>query len=538
MKRFTWMVAAMTAGFLVAAMAVNERARGNGGPFVVKYPNGDPAAKGVLARLDPALRPQRESTLRVVREDLSVAFGGRTLTVPQGTMPPQARVAATYTIENPTDKDIAVDFGFPILRGIYLQPFSMVPMPDVTVSVDGNQFSPHIISNSAIYGIIRQQARKVITVGILTDPELNRLVRAVPIVANLPPPAGTANDAPAPQPAKSSAAPTTKPAGDVRAAQEALVKYLAGKKGWTRREATLLAEYAQMDLGRPVSYPLDRSPHAWAYGFNGDQKLDKEVYETIEKQAGPIEHKAWAWGPQGDATLRELVYANLGPLTAIGEQKATQFLAQLALKFDKEAATAYEDLFKAWGGEVRERAIDMSSGTIRPREMAVDKDTMKNYGHLVGADPTIYARVEYLDENARLKPEQKDSCRRVLKNLDVIFTFAPMNLLHYQAKFPAHKTVKLTVSYSQYAFIDTKSPASYQLAYVLHPASLWDSFGPIHLDVKAPAGVKVVASSPLTAGEGGYTAVLKDKTGELFVAIDKAEWDDVARPVETAAARK
>ena len=33
----------------------------NGGPFVLKYPNGDPAAKGVLARLDPDLKPGREN---------------------------------------------------------------------------------------------------------------------------------------------------------------------------------------------------------------------------------------------------------------------------------------------------------------------------------------------------------------------------------------------------------------------------------------------------------------------------------------------
>ena len=50
-------------------------ALGNGGPFMIKYPNGDPAAKGVLARLDPDLKPTRESRLRVVKEDLKVTFG-------------------------------------------------------------------------------------------------------------------------------------------------------------------------------------------------------------------------------------------------------------------------------------------------------------------------------------------------------------------------------------------------------------------------------------------------------------------------------
>ena len=56
-------------------LAATDSARGNGGPFVLKYPNGDPAAKGVLARLDPSLKPARETRLRVVKEDLTITFG-------------------------------------------------------------------------------------------------------------------------------------------------------------------------------------------------------------------------------------------------------------------------------------------------------------------------------------------------------------------------------------------------------------------------------------------------------------------------------
>ena len=71
----------------------------------------------------------------------------------------------------------------------------------------------------------------------------------------------------------------------------------------------------------------------------------------------------------------------------------------------------------------------------------------------------------------------------MLKNLPVVFTFAPMNLLYYRVEFPPKATRVVAVSYKQYCYLDTKAPQSYQLAYVLHPASLWDSFGPINLKV-------------------------------------------------------
>ena len=110
------------------------------------------------------------------------------------------------------------------------------------------------------------------------------------------------------------------------------------------------------------------------------------------------------------------------------------------------------------------------------------------------ADPTVYARVDYLDPNANITAEEKASCEAILKNLPVIFTFAPMNLLHYQAKFPARGTRVVTVSYSQYAYADTRGSGSYQLAYVLHPATLWNEFGPIHLTVQVPEGIACKAS--------------------------------------------
>ena len=114
--------------------------------------------------------------------------------------------------------------------------------------------------------------------------------------------------------------------------------------------------------------------------------------------------------------------------------------------------------------------------------------------HMRGHDPTIYARVDYLDPKAKISDAEKASCRAILKNLPVIFTFAPMNLLHYRVKFGAGSTNTVMVEYQQFAYADTRGPKSYQLAYVLHPASLWDDFGPINLEVIVPEGVAFRAS--------------------------------------------
>ena len=80
-------------------------ASGNGGPFVVKYPAGDPAAKGVLARLAPDLKPAREKTLRVVKEDLSISFLPEAWAPRGKAQPPLAHVTAAYRIRNPGDKE-------------------------------------------------------------------------------------------------------------------------------------------------------------------------------------------------------------------------------------------------------------------------------------------------------------------------------------------------------------------------------------------------------------------------------------------------
>ena len=471
---------------------------GNGGPFVVKYPQGDPAAKGVLARLGTSLKPRREPNLKVLKEDLNISFGRELFSRGGQATPPLATVVAEYTIQNPTDKEIKIDFGFPILRGIYMNPGSMSIQPDVRVQVDGKRVATQIISNSVIYGVIRSRAREAIDKGIAADGELVALVGAFRAPARA-------------QGGQGQASVTI----DRQAAAEALATYLIGTKKWSRRDAALMVAYAGLDFGKnPVVHPRDRSMRLYR-----------------------------------DLSMWKVANENLAALAAIGEQKATQFFAQLAGRFDKAAAVAYESIFTAWGGDIRERSVDLVTGQVRPREVTVSKDVLKTLGRRGDSDPTIYARVEYLDENAKLTEQQKATCKSVLKNLDVIFTFSPMNLLYYQATFPAGKTLTLTVSYRQYAYVDTAKPASYQLAYVVHPASLWDSFGPIALEVRVPRGANFRASIPCeketqpVANEAKpkvpqdvYRTVLKSKKGELLVAVDKASWDGTfAKPAKAKA---
>jgi hypothetical protein len=529
----TWTV---TAALLVGLWAA-DWAAGNGGPFVVKAPNGDPAAKGVLARLDPTLKPARETRLRVVKEDLTVQFNHPRYYGDTAIQPPLAEVTAAYTIENPTDEEVQVDFGFPILRGIYMRR-GMVDTPDVRVTADKEYLQAAVISNSLIYGMIRDRSRETIEKGIAADAELARLVQAVRDALGIVP--GEPGDEPMPRVLTAPSVPT--PPGAPQAQQAvpprlkktptpeaaararlALQSHLTAKLKWNDRDAALLVEYASLNFGRSLHWPRDR----W------------------DTSAG--------WSMRGEKA-NELLRANLGPLAAIGEQKATQFFAQLASKFDKDLAATYESLFAAWGGEVRERSVDLASGQVRPRELAsvpAPPETPESRFD-ARSDPTVYARLDYIDPNINLPPEQKASCETVLRNLPVTFTFAPMNLLHYQVKFPAKQTRLVTITYRQYAYADTANPASYQLAYVLHPASLWQEFGPINLTVRVPKGVACKASAAVEkAGQQEvpepygtekvamdvYTATLTDakqKQGELFVGLDRAVWDQQA----SAAAKK
>jgi len=535
---------------LALGMAYAPWAAANGGPFVIKYPGGDPAAKGVLARIDPDLKPGREERLRVVKEDLKVLFmrdpsprfrpvaaAGRESSAPMPSLleqqPPLALVSAIYTIENPTDEAIEVEFGFPILRGIYMHPWSMMPTADAQVKLDTEQIRPDLISNSMLYGLIRQRSQAVIDKALAADPELARLVatvrttgyvrqrareaiqrlaggqevllRAVQADANL---------------AKLFAAKSDAADPDRTAARQAMMDYLTGSLKWEKGPATLMVEYASMELGQVVGGVPDA-------GFRG------------------------YWGNPGE--LGQLAYANLGRLAAIGEQKTTQLFAELASRFDPSVKPAYEAIFTAWGGDVRERSVDLQTGQVRPRELSLDpKLSSEALAGAGAADPTIYARTEYINPNAGLTEGEEASCEAVIKNLPVTFTFAPMNLLHYTAKFPARSTRTLTVSYKQFAYADTREPASFQLAYVVHPASLWKEFGPIELEVAVPEGLGVRASVPCREAGVEERELPKDlpgitpdktkvkvalhrttvtqKTGELFLAVDADGWKKLVEP--------
>jgi hypothetical protein len=473
------------------------RAMGNIGPFVVKYPGGDVAEEGVLARLDPSLKPARETRLRVVKEDLQIGLSSFRF---ETGMPPDVGVLADYTIENPSDQRIEVDFGFPILRGTYLGP-NEKDLRNTSVWLEQgdkkDSIEPKLISDSMIYATIRRDARELIDRGIAADAELARRVSAVRAAA----------------PSRDAGEADERASAARNAARESLRVYLAGRPGWQPRDSALLVEYASLDLGESRVKPNDR-------------QLDG--------------------GADAEAS-RKLAQSNLGALAAIGEQKATQFFAQLAECFDKTAAAKYEAIFTAWGGDVRERSLDLATGQVRPREYTLTQADAKaaRYPPAVRSDPTVYARIDYLDPKAKLTSAEKASCRAVLKNLPVTFTFAPMNLLRYQVGFPAKSTTSIKVSYIQYMFTDDRAPASYQIAYVLHPASLWDDFGPIHLTVAVPKGVRCKASVPTQESETdpkwkldhstfyhGTLTTAKEKTGQLFIGVDRAAWDKHASEEE------
>jgi hypothetical protein len=506
-------------------------AYGNGGPFVVKYPNGDPSAKGVLAKMDYTLHPAREKQLRVVKEDLSVRFapekGGTSNSMPL------VSVTASYAIENPTKKEISVDFGFPILRGIYIVPIQMGDVrwdtglkspspPSVKITVGGKDVTPEIISNSAIYGIIRQFARDSIEEGIRNDSTLAPLIASVRSASGLNPPAQITiaevikeGSKGYPRVVREPVRSRPFPTAEYAQASEKLRSHLIERRRWNDRDAALFVEYAGLDFGPMLSNP----------------------------------------DPFTITTSRSLTPLNLGPLEAIGDQKATQFFAQIASHFDKKAAETYESIFSAWGGDVRDRSVDLESGNVRLREIEIKdgpqdaKISLPAYGEKT-IDQTIYARVDYLDPNAKINETEKAACRAILKNLPVVFTFAPMNLLRYQVSFAPQTTQNVTVSYAQYACLDTHGIPSYQLAYVLHPAGLWNDFGPIDVQIQTPKGVSCRASVPLIRGleispdkafaspaapagnpiypltqyESRLTA-RKDKMGELFLAVSKSDWE-------------
>ena len=220
-----------------------------------------------------------------------------------------------------------MDFGFPILRGIYLR-VRMVPYPDVAVQFDKQQVDPTVISNSTIYGIIRRDARETVEKGIAADTELARRAAALRAAWPVPKPPkqekthgkGDLADLelvnPSAQDESKEAAErrsSRKPTADYQPARGALRAYLTTRLHWSLQDAALLVEYAGLDLGMRPLQPHDR----W------------DVSD-------------WLFTDWNRDEFAKLSRANLGPLAAIGEQKATQLLARLASRFEPSVGTAYE----------------------------------------------------------------------------------------------------------------------------------------------------------------------------------------------------
>jgi len=88
----------------------------------------------------------------------------------------------------------------------------------------------------------------------------------------------------------------------------------------------------------------------------------------------------------------------------------------------------------------------------------------------------------------------------------------------------------------EYPFTDTRAPRSFQLSYVLHPATMWEEFGPVNLSVFVPKGIGFKSSIPVSRKKDSkingqlfteYTATLTkhtDKKGELFLGTSYKDW--------------
>lgn len=475
------LLSVITVGALLLCSAAHALA--NGGPFLVRRPNGDPAAKGVVAPVLPDLMPGTESRLEVVREDLTFRF---TATEDR----PLVHVTARYTIRNPGDQVIRLRVGFPILRGIYVEyrggaMGSYSSSPAYRVEMDGRENDSNVISTSTLFDRIRGDAWKRIVAGMDADPELRRLR------------------------ARMAAEPA---AADV--VRTELVRQLTGRK-WDARDAALLADLMRAVGTKPTPLTAEQQkPIAWP-----ENAAAPPPRHTIYADQQSFEQ---VLGGFGDGDRRSF----MGALTAIGELKATQLLSHLADRFAPGAATGYERVFSAWGGDVREQAVDPASGALRPR-----RDDGKNAG---AGEDSLYARLDYFEPGLIMEPARREACARILKNLPVVFTFAPMNIIISELTFRAGSTHVVTYDYSQYAFDDAGPPASHQLAYVVHPASFWKTFGPIHVTVQVPRGLAVRATMPLRKatprtpkppdGFVSFVGDLREKTGELYLAVERDRW--------------
>jgi hypothetical protein len=475
---------------VVAALVLSmeSMALANGGPFLVREPGGDPATKGAPAPILPDLLPGRESRLQVVSEELGFRFTGRPDLAP-------VEVSAQYSIRNPTDEEITLEIGFPIVRGIF-RPYyhfggmtgeGVLGAPVVAVWLDKELHPSKLISNSDLLTRIRRHAYDIIDGALAARPGLKAL-----------------------QDQMKAAAGDNKAADD---AQKKLIVALLAQKGWSERDARLLADFARVVWQPPPPPPKSKKQEIpeWLRqkppGQEGDRHTPEEVPFFEEPRTGPEGLGHFGGGPRWPLYL--------GPLASLGELKATQLLSHLASRFAPEAGRSYEQIFTAWGGDVRERSVDLGTGAVRPRE--------------VSSDEAIYTRVEAFNPHIVVDPEKRAICKEILDNLPVTFTFAPMNLIRTTLTVPKRSTSLLGFTYAQRAFDDTAQPSSYQLAYLVHPASFWQQFGPINVTIEVPKGIPVRASVPTSRTEvrasyDVHKGVLRQKTGELLVAVPMAAW--------------
>jgi hypothetical protein len=473
----------MTTIACLSALLASAGAFANGGPFLVRRPNGDPAAKGVAAPMLPDLMPGRESRLEVVREDLSFRFTG-------GETRPLVHVTARYTIKNPTDQGITLAVGFPILRGIYVEYSggamgSFSTYPAYRVQLDGREVGSTVISNSDLFDRIRGDAWKKIVAAMDADPALR------PLRARMAAADPTAADA----------------------VRTELEKQLLAMR-WEPRDAALLADLMRAIGPKPTPLTAEQhKPIPWPYNAAGPRPRHQIFADQVDFELGSL----------GEDSTRY----HMGALSSMGELKATQLLSHVAARLAPGASTDYQRLFTAWGGDVREQAVDPGTGVLRPR-----RDEGK--GSAFDENASLYARLDYFQPNTIMQPARRQACERIVKNLPVVFTFAPMNIIRTELTFPARSTRVVTYDYSQFSFDDLGPPASHQLAYVVHPASFWKTFGPISVTVQAPQGVPVRASIPmrkaaphtpsLPAGFVAFTGELREKTGELYLSVDCDKW--------------
>lgn len=494
-------------------------AAANGGPFLVREAGGDPATKGMAAPILPDLLPGRESRLHVQKEHLGLDFKG-------SPGQPLVDVTAEYTIRNPSRGDVVLEIGFPIVRGIFRPTYGGgmgapgTPGDPVVRVVFQKQAHPfEIISNSDLLTRIRQHAYGIIDAAFAARPELNDLREQLKAAAGK----------------KESAEETQRKLADI------LIRQLS----WPERDAQLMANFARVIWQPPPPPPPEEKPAKrsteeeipeWLRHRHPEEGGGRRPSAEGRRQQTEIPFFAadpfhpyvvsiLSFGSFGIANQEWPTY--LGPLASLGELKATQLFSLLASRFEPAVGRSYEAIFAAWGGDVREKSVDFATGALRPRENT----------RCPGCDETLYARVDYFNPHLVVDADRRAVCKDILDHLPVTFTFAPMNLIRTIVTFPKQSTTVLRFTYSQHPFEDTVAPATYQLGYLVHPASFWDHFGPIRLTVRAPKGVLVRASVPTkrTGVRGGmatYAGTVQSKTGELLVAVPSQNWLEVVEKLE------